>query len=378
MKRVGFNYVFAPTVAVSHNPQWGRFYETLGQDVDLIEKYSQAYVKGIQDVSNNKINGALATAKHFIGDGSTLYGCNMGNANVMNYKNYISRNSRGYVGAAKANVGSVMVSYSAVNFIPNAVNSLFLLNTLREDIGFNGFTISDYDDLDLMYNSLMPRTFMNFTAEEDAFAAMVNSGVDMFMVSKKASVERLFKHAKKATEHNYIPESRLTDAVAKILSVKLAMGLVEKVQMEEKPLPVVEEVKEIKAAEEVVNYPSVSSGNEYQDSLTAVRESLVLLKNNGVLPAKGLLSSIKYVVLLGEKIHNINRLTRIQLFRNFDNIGMQCGGWSVRWQGVEGNEFWTGALKSKSNASSILDAIKSLQSTNNFELIYPNYTNINN
>lgn len=240
---MGFNYVFAPTVAVSHNPQWGRFYETLGQDVDLIEKYSQAYVKGIQDVSNNKINGALATAKHFIGDGSTLYGCNMGNANVMNYKNYISRNSRGYVGAAKANVGSVMVSYSAVNFIPNAVNSLFLLNTLREDIGFNGFTISDYDDLDLMYNSLMPRTFMNFTAEEDAFAAMVNSGVDMFMVSKKASVERLFKHAKKATEHNYIPESRLTDAVAKILSVKLAMGLVEKVQMEEKPLPVVEEVK---------------------------------------------------------------------------------------------------------------------------------------
>jgi hypothetical protein len=42
-------------------------------------------------------------------------------------------------------------------------------------------------------------------------------------------------------------------------------------------------------------------------------------------------------VLIGEKIHNVNRLTRIQLFRNFDNIGMQCGGWTVRWQGVEGN-----------------------------------------
>lgn len=68
------------------------------------------------------------------------------------------------------------------------------------------------------------------------------------------------------------------------------MGLVEKVQMEEKSAPIVEDV---------VNYPSISSGNEYQDSLTAVRESLVLLKNNGVLPAKGLLSSIKYVVLLG-------------------------------------------------------------------------------
>jgi beta-glucosidase len=57
---------------------------------------------------------------------------------------------------------------------------------------------------------------------------------------------------------------------------------------------------------------------------------------------------------------------------------MQCGGWSVRWQGVEGNEFWSGDLKAKANASSILDALKALQSKNSFELIYPNYTNLNN
>jgi beta-glucosidase len=91
-----------------------------------------------------------------------------------------------------------MSSYSAVNWIPNAVNSELLLNNLRETVGFNGFVISDYDDLDRMFNTLMPRTFMNFTAEEDAYAAMVNSGVDMLMVSKKATIERLFKHAKKA------------------------------------------------------------------------------------------------------------------------------------------------------------------------------------
>jgi beta-glucosidase len=200
---------------------------------------------------------------------------------------------------------------------------------------------------------------------------MINGGVDMLMVSKKANAERIFKHAKRYTEHNYIPESRLTDAVTRILTVKMAMGLIEKVQLdEEAPIQ--------KVVDETIKYPSLSSGNEYQDSLSAVQESLVLLKNTNTLPARGLLSSIKYVVLIGEKIHNINRLTRIQLFRNFDNIGMQCGGWSVRWQGVEGNEFWTGALKDKSNASSILDALKKLQSVNNFELIYPNYTNLNN
>ena len=164
VKKVGFNYVFAPTVALSHNPQWGRFYETMGQDENWVEKYSQAFVRGLQDVRNDKINGALGTAKHYIGDGATLYGCNMGNANVLRFKSFLSRNSRGYVGAVKSNVGSVMSSYSAVNWVPNAVNGELLLNNLRETVGFNGFVISDYDDLDRMFNTMMPRTFMNFTA----------------------------------------------------------------------------------------------------------------------------------------------------------------------------------------------------------------------
>jgi len=100
-----------------------------------------------------------------------------------------------------------------------------------------------------------------------------------------------------------------------------------------------------------------------------------LLKNDNTLPARNLLSTIKYVILIGEKIHNLNGLTKIQLFRNFDNIGMQCGGWSVRWQGVEGNPYWTGASKTQSNASSILDALKTLQKTNAFEILYPDYSN---
>jgi beta-glucosidase len=68
----------------------------------------------------------------------------------------------------------------------------------------------------------------------------------------------------------------------------------------------------------------------------------------------------------------------VQLYRNWDNIGMQCGGWTVRWQGVEGNEFWPEDIKAKINASSILDALKVLQKTNPFELVYANYTNVNN
>lgn len=181
----------------------------------------------------------------------------MGNANVQNFKNYINRNSRGYIGGVKENVGAVMVSYSSINWIPSAVNSHFLLSVLREDIGFNGFTISDFNELEFATNNLlMPRTFMNFTAEEDTYATMVNSGVDMFMLNKRAAVERLFKHAKKVTEHNYIPESRFNDAVTRILTVKMAMGLIEKVQLESENKQV-EALKE----EKEITYPSVSSGN---------------------------------------------------------------------------------------------------------------------
>lgn len=104
----------------------------------------------------------------------------------------------------------------------------------------------------------------------------------------------------------------------------------------------------------------------------------MLLKNSNVLPVRNLFSSIKYVVLVGEKIHNLNRLTKIQLFQSYDNIGMQCGGWSVRWQGWEGNDFWTGDLKAKANASSILDALKAIQKINNMEIIFPNYTSLTN
>jgi len=103
----------------------------MGQQEEYIEKYAQSYVKGLQDVSNNKINGVLSSAKHFFGDGSTQFGCNMGNAQVFNFKNYISHNTKGFTGSVKSNVGVVMASYSAINWIPNAINGQYILGLLR-------------------------------------------------------------------------------------------------------------------------------------------------------------------------------------------------------------------------------------------------------
>ena len=104
--------------------------------------------------------------------------------------------------------------------------------------------------------------------------------------------------------------------------------------------------------------------------MDAVHESLVLLKNNGTIPVQA--SSLEYIVLVGEKIIDINQLAKHEMFLNYNNIGMQSGGWTARWQGFEGNPVWQGDNKKNSNASSIMDGLKNLNQK--FNLVYPNYT----
>lgn len=77
VKTSGFNFAFAPTVAVSHNPQWGRFYETMGQEDSMIYEYGKQFVKGLQNIdANGTWKGVVGSAKHFFGDGSTMFGAN--------------------------------------------------------------------------------------------------------------------------------------------------------------------------------------------------------------------------------------------------------------------------------------------------------------
>lgn len=81
----GFNFAFAPTVAVSHNPKWGRFYETMGTDPTQIKKYAKEYVAAIQDADGQHLNGVLASTKHFFGDGATFNGNDEGNVHVNDF-----------------------------------------------------------------------------------------------------------------------------------------------------------------------------------------------------------------------------------------------------------------------------------------------------
>jgi beta-glucosidase len=233
MKKTGFNYAYAPNVAVSHNPQWGRFYESMGQEDEWIEKYGQSFVKGLMDVGNGKINGVLGGAKHFFGDGASRFGANEGSASVINFKTYLKHNSPGYKGAIASSLGSVQISYGGANYIPSAYDSYLKLGYLRENLGFTGFTTTSYNELGREDNEFLPRTFYNVT-EDEGYAMIVNGGTDMLMIGGgKIMMERILKHAKKAIEKGFVLEKRLDESVVRILSVKFALGLITKVNGEQ-------------------------------------------------------------------------------------------------------------------------------------------------
>lgn len=180
MKNTGFNYAFSPTVAVSHNPQWGRFYETIGQEEDYIYKYAKAYTEGLQGTAGSK-TGILGSAKHFYGDGATVFGADEGNSIVGSFKSFISHNTQGYNASIAAEIGSVMVSYSSINWVPNAIGPA-IGTILREKLKFDGFVISDYDEMQRIIDQQLPTNFNIMNGTWDSVTTMLNAGIDMFMI----------------------------------------------------------------------------------------------------------------------------------------------------------------------------------------------------
>ena len=297
VKESGFNYAFAPTVAVSHNPQWGRFYETMGSDSALIKQYAKAYTEGLQG-KGSSLTGVIGSVKHFIGDGATMYGADEGNVHVSNYSTFLDHNVQGYIGAVEADIGTVMCSYSAINWVPMAISPM-IPDIMRNKLKFDGFVISDYDELGRIVFQHLPTSFQTMKGINESVAMAINAGIDMMMIppwNGEQNIVVTMGAIKEALENNAITEERLNDAIARILSVKISMGLVSsKIKGEEKMTIV---GKENEPNLKVENEEKESVTSEYEDSLNAVHESLVLLKNNNnILPLKT--ENLDYIVFVG-------------------------------------------------------------------------------
>jgi len=307
----GIDWVFAPTVAVVRDDRWGRTYEGYSEDPEIVRDYSAAIVKGLQGAVEGDFlsdKRVISTVKHFLGDGGTQGGDDQGD-NIASEQELFDIHAQGYVGGLGAGAQTVMASFNSWHG-EKIHGSKYLLNdVLKGKMGFDGFVVGDWNG----HGQIDGCTNANC-------AQAANAGLDVYMVPTDAW-KPLYENLIKQVNNGAIAQSRIDDAVTRILRVKMRAGLFDKPSPAKRPLSGKTEV--------------IGSAEHRAIAKQAVRESLVLLKNKQqLLP----LSPKANVLVAG---------------LGADNIGMQSGGWSITWQGTgnENSDFPGG--------TSILDGIES-------------------
>jgi beta-glucosidase len=288
----GIDWTFAPCVAVPQDERWGRTYEGFGETPDLAELMGGAAIRGIQGDSLNMPTSIVACAKHYIGDGGTWGGVDQGNT-ILSEAELRAIHLPGYIEAVANDVKTIMASYNSWNGVKLHGHSYLLTDVLKVELGFEGFVVSDWAGIDQLPGSY-----------SSDVTTSINAGIDMVMVPN--DYPGFFGTLVSRVNAGAVPMSRIDDAVARILRVKFELGLFENPMTDRSYLPLV--------------------GSEPHRAVArqCVRESQVLLrKNDAVLPLPN--TGIK-VLVAGE---------------HADNIGLQCGGWTIDWAGGSG-EITTG------------------------------------
>lgn len=275
----GFNWTFAPCIAIPYNEKWGRVYEGFSESTKVTQKLARASILGLQGNLSDH-NTVMATAKHFIGDGSTDYGIEGGNTSI-SMQEINDRLLPPYREAVKAGVGSIMASFSSTHGIYMHAHKELITDTLKQSMGFDGIVVTDW------------RGYSRF-GEND----IINAGVDMVM-AVEGDLIPFQEGLKKGVLNGDVSLERIDDAIRRILRQKFRMGLFEN------PFP------------DPSLTETVGCVAHREKARQAVRESLVLLKNdNDLLPLN---KHTKKIVVVGE---------------HANNSGLQSGGWTVAWQGV--------------------------------------------
>ena len=287
----GIVWTFAPTIAVPQNDLWGRTYEGYSENPDLVTQLGKNFILGLQGEGEDFLakDFVLATAKHFLGDGGTKDGIDQGDTIV---DEITLKNVHGmpYYAAIDSCAITIMASFNSWNGLKAHGNEYLLTDVLKNQMEFDGLIVGDWNghgQVDGCEDNNCPEAF--------------NSGVDIFMVPQ--DWEALYWNTLDQVKEGIISVERLDDAVSRILSVKKHLGLFD--------------------GRVPHNYDQNYVGDSSHKLLArqAVRESLVLLKNENMLP----MNPNKNFLIIGEQSKNIEN---------------QMGGWTITWQGKtwEGTE----------------------------------------
>ena len=296
----GVRWDFAPMVSVVQDIRWGRAYEAFGDDTAAVTELSRAYLLGLQDAGDGlglaSPRAVLGTPKHYIGDGATLWGSSR--MEMLDTRFRIDQGDMRvdeatlrakylppYAAAVADGALSIMPSFSSWNGVKMHGHHYLLTDVLKGELGFRGFLISDWQAVD----QLDP----DFAT---AVAKSINAGLDMVMVPY--DYRRFIDTLTAVVARGDVAMSRIDDAVSRILSVKFTLGLFDSPHGDAPDLSLVGAAEHRALARE------------------AARRSMVLLSNdNGALPIS---QDAQLVYVAGEAA---------------DNIGLQCGGWTIKWQG---------------------------------------------
>lgn len=286
VKATGLNWTFSPCIAVPRNEFWGRTYEGFGEMTGLVDSMGTACIRAYQTEDLANENSLLACAKHFLGDGGTENGIDQGNTKIPEQE-LREIHLKPYIGAIDAGVGSIMVSFSSWNGIKCHANKYLLSDILKKELGFEGFVVSDWNGI----NQLDP----DF---KKAIEQAINAGIDMAM--QPNNYKEFIQNLKELVNEGKVSDERIDDAVSRILRVKFEMGLFENYQ----------------ANLDLID--TVGCNAHRKIAREAVRKSVVLLKNQGILP---LSKESGKILVAGRKAKD---------------IGVMCGGWTISWQGSTG------------------------------------------
>ena len=301
VKATGLDWTFAPCVAVAQDERWGRTYESFSEDFEIVTELGVAATMGYQGRNLNK-NSLLACAKHFVGDGNTVFGTgtnwykiDRGDV-VVDEEELRNKFIKPFKESIKMGVGSIMVSYNSWKGKKLHGHKYLINDVLKKELKFEGIVVSDWagiNELDKDYKTCIIQS--------------INAGIDMNMVPGSLnpddnSYDDFIRLAIESVKEGSIPMKRIDDAVSRILKIKKKIGLFD---------------KPIKAPK---NTNVVGSKKHRNLARKSVRKSLVLLKNKGdILPLD---KSTNKITLAGE---------------HADNIGYQSGGWTIHWQGGSGD-----------------------------------------
>src|ERR1022692_3553507 len=218
IRATGIQWAFGPCVAVPQDIRWGRTYEGFSEDPELVRELSGPAVRGFQGAGLDDPLGVLACAKHYVGDGGTAYGSvrvglDQGDTRV-DEATLRRIHLPGYITAIEAGVGTIMPSYSSWNGVKCSASKRLLTEILKDELGFQGFLISDYKAIDQLAR--------NF---KEAVGISINAGMDMGMVPE--NYREYITDLKELVGEGKGPMSRIDDAVLRILRVKFAMGMMD-------------------------------------------------------------------------------------------------------------------------------------------------------